>query len=159
MTANTAARSTFALGVRSVLLVLLTLMCAACSMAQAADANLTSELEAIYAKWFQAYDSANRGALEEMETANLTLVLPDGTIWAKSKPRAQDKLPEEPPDLHHSLSNTATRRFGDTPVLTGMVTAASTKEGVLKCATTVVFIRDAGKWKIAAAQWTPIPNQ
>ena len=159
MTANTRTQyppSKFALGVRLIVLVLLV---ASCSMAQGADANLTSELEALHASWYKAYDTGNLVAMDEIETANLTLVLPDGNIWTKSKARTADKLPAEPPDLHHSVTNTTIRRFGDAAVLTGILTASSAKEGTMKMATTVVFIKDSGKWKIASAQLTLIGNQ
>jgi len=50
------------------------------------------------------------------------------------------------------------RQFGDTAILTGVVTSKS-KEETSQDATTVVFLREAGKWKIASAQWTPIENK
>ena len=45
------------------------------------------------------------------------------------------------------------RRFGDTAILTGVLTTKSAKENS-KRGTTVVFVQSSGMWKIASAKWT-----
>jgi hypothetical protein len=47
------------------------------------------------------------------------------------------------------------RQFGDSAILTGTVTSTLGQE-TDKAGTTVVFVRPAGKWLIASAQWTPV---
>jgi ketosteroid isomerase-like protein len=123
-------------------------------MAQDADGKLRSELEAIHARWFTAFDGGDGAAMDQMESDNLILVLPNGIVWPKDKARA-DGQSKRDPQTQHALSDVAVRRFGDTAVLTGIVTSRTPKE-TSKDATTVVFVQRSGKWLIASAQWTPV---
>jgi hypothetical protein len=59
------------------------------------------------------------------------------------------------PQTGRTLSNVSVRRFGDTAILTGILTTTSVSE-TSREATTVVFARSFGKWKIASAQWSPV---
>jgi ketosteroid isomerase-like protein len=59
------------------------------------------------------------------------------------------------PQLDRTTSDVTVRRFGDTAVLTGILTSKSANENE-KDATAMVFIQSAGRWKIASAQWTPV---
>jgi ketosteroid isomerase-like protein len=139
---------------RSALVVVLILLCSGFLMAQAADANLSSELEAIHAKWFKAFDTGDGAAMDQVEVDNLVLVMPTGFVWTKTKPRAGEQ-PKRDPQTERALSSTSVRQFGDTAILTGIVTSKSAKESS-QDATTVVFVKQDGKWKIALAQWTPV---
>jgi ketosteroid isomerase-like protein len=123
-------------------------------LAQGTDAKLRSELEALHAKWFKAFDSGDGATMDQMEMDNLVLVMPIGTLWAKTEARAgmQAKLD---PKTERTLSDVSVRRFGDTAVLAGILTSKSATENE-KEATTVVFVQSSGKWKIASAQWTPV---
>lgn len=138
----------------SVILIVFSLLCSTSVMAQGTDGNLRSELEALHAKWFKAYYSGDGGTMDQMEMDNLVLVMPTGMLWAKSEPRA-GKEAKLDPETESILSDVSVRRFGDTAVLTGIVTSKSPKESD-KVATTVVFVQSSGKWKIASAQWTPV---
>src|SRR5436853_6792192 len=73
---------------RSATLVLVTLLCSTSLMAQGTDANLRSELEALHAKWFKAFDIGDGATMDQMEMDNLVLVMPNGDIWRKPGPRA-----------------------------------------------------------------------
>jgi ketosteroid isomerase-like protein len=123
-------------------------------MAQGTDGMLRSELETLHAKWFKAFDSGDGVTMDQMEMDNLALVMPVGFIWSKTEARAgkQRKLD---PQTERTLSDVSVRRFGDTAVLTGVLTTKSAKENE-KEATTVVFVQSSGRWKIASAQWTPV---
>jgi ketosteroid isomerase-like protein len=123
-------------------------------MAQSTDAALRSELEAMHSKWFKAYDSGDGATMDQMEMDNLALVMPVGFIWLKTEARA-GKQPKLDPQTERTLSDVAVRRFGDVAVLTGIITSRSAKENE-KEATTVVFVKNSGRWKIASAQWTPV---
>ena len=85
---------------------------------------------------------------------NLVLVMPVGFIWSKTEARAGTQ-PKLDPQIKRTLSDVSVRRFGDTAVLTGILTTKSGKENS-RDATTVVFVKSSGKWKIASAQWSPI---
>jgi hypothetical protein len=54
------------------------------------------------------------------------------------------------------------RQFGSAAILTGILTTDWTEKPSREtAATVVVFIQQAGKWKIASASWTSIkdPNE
>jgi ketosteroid isomerase-like protein len=138
----------------SVILIVFSLLCSTSLMAQGTDANLRSELEALHAKWFKAFDSGDGATMDQMEMESLVLVMPTGMLWAKSEARA-GKQPKLDPQTERTLSDVSVRRFGDMAVLTGILTSKSPKESENE-ATTVVFVQSSGKWKIASAQWTPV---
>ena len=123
-------------------------------MGQSADGALRPELEALHAKWFRAFDSGDGATMDQMEVDNLALVMPVGFIWSKTEARA-GKQTRLNPQIERTLSEVLVRRFGDTAVLTGILTTKSPNENQ-KEATTVVFVQSSGRWKIASAQWTPV---
>jgi ketosteroid isomerase-like protein len=125
-------------------------------MAQGMDGKLRSELEALHAKWFKAFDSGDGATMDQMEMDNLTLVMPAGFMWPKTTARAGSQ-PKRDPQTERTLSDVSVRRFGDTAVLTGILTTKSAKENS-RDATTVVFVHSSSKWKIASAQWTTVAS-
>ena len=139
---------------RSVAVILVTLLCSMLLMAQGANADLQSELEALHAKWMKAFDNGDGVTMDQMEMDKLMLVMPTGFIWTKTKPRGSEQEKFDP-QAERTLKEVSVQRFGDTAILTGVLTTKSPKENS-KEATTVVFVRSSGKWKIASAQWTPV---
>ena len=92
--------------------------------------------------------------MDAVEVDSLLLVMPDGSVWKKSGPRA-GKQPKRDVVPQRSLSDVTVRQFGDTAILTGILTtktAAARNNG----RTTVVFVRRAGTWLIASVQWPPV---
>jgi ketosteroid isomerase-like protein len=142
---------------RAPMVILLTLLCSMPVMAQGTDANLRSELAALHAKWFKAFDSGDGATMDQLEMDKLMLVMPTGFIWTKTTARAgeQAKQKSQPERAERTLTDVSVRRFGDTAILTGVLTTKSAKENSQE-ATTVVFVQSSGKWKIASAQWSPI---
>jgi ketosteroid isomerase-like protein len=122
-------------------------------LAQGSEDKLRNELENLHAKWFTAFDSGDGVTMDQMEVSNLVLLMPDGTIWSKTTPRAGSQ-PKLDPRTERTLSDVSVRRFGNVAVLTGILKTKSAKEKSAE-ATTVVFVQGSGKWKIASAQWTP----
>jgi ketosteroid isomerase-like protein len=141
---------------RSAMLILSILLCSTILMAQAADATLRSDLEALHTKWFKAFDGGDGTTMDQMEMDHLMLIMPEGSIWTKTKPRGSEQLKRDP-HTERTLKDVSVRRFGDTAILTGILTTKSEKEGS-QDATTVVFVQSSGKWKIASAQWTPVAS-
>jgi ketosteroid isomerase-like protein len=135
------------------ILIVITLL-PSCLMAQNTDGNLRSELEALHAKWFRAFDSGDGATMDQMEIDNLVLVMPIGTLFAKTEARASKQVRLDP-QTERTLSDVSVRRFGDAAILTGILTSKSAKENA-KDATTVVFVQSSSQWKIASAQWTPV---
>ena len=133
------------------------LLCSTALVAQSVDTNLQSELEILHAKWFRAYDSGDGAAMDQMEIDKLVLVMPSGFRWTKTKARSSEKA-EAHPQTERALTDVSVQRFGDTAILTGILATKSPQENS-KDATTVVFVRSSGKWKVASAQWTPVTRQ
>ena len=106
------------------------------------------------AKWFKAFANGDGTTMDRMEMDNLALVMPIGFIWSKTEAR-EGKQRKLDPQTERTLSDVSVRRFGDTAVLTGILTTKSPNENE-KGATTVVFVQSSGNWKIASAQWTPV---
>ena len=143
---------------RSVLVIFFIVQCSMPLVAQGADANLASDLEALHAKWFKAFDSGDGATMDQIEVDKLMLVMPTGFIWTKTTARAGKQPPAKlklDPETERALSNVSVRRFGDTAILTGILKTKSAKENSQE-ATTVVFVRSSGQWKIASAQWSPV---
>lgn len=141
---------------RSVILALCALVCSFAVSAQVTDAHLRSELVAIHAKWMKAYYSSDPATMNQLEADNLALVMPTGFVWHKGGPRTDEQTLHEP-QTEIALNDVTVRQFGDTAILTGTLQTKSPKENSQE-ATTIVFVRSSGKWKIASAQWTPIAS-
>jgi ketosteroid isomerase-like protein len=154
------------INMRTLALAAITVLCGATVLAQKpvrdgdplllddGTAKLRNELEAIHHKWFQAFDTGDGAAMDAVEVDDLVLVMPNGSVWKKSGPRA-DKQPKRDAVPQRSLSDVTVRQFGDTAILTGTLTnktARDTNNG----GTTVVFVRRSGTWLIASAQWSPV---
>jgi ketosteroid isomerase-like protein len=141
---------------RTAMAILLSLLCSTPVVAQGADANLQSELQAMHTQWFKAFDSGDGAVMDQMEMDKLMLVMPTGFIWTKTTPRAGEQ-PKHKSQTERTLSDVSVRRFGDTAILTGILTSKSQGENSRE-ATTVVFVQNSGKWKIASAQWSPVTS-
>jgi ketosteroid isomerase-like protein len=138
----------------NILSLALSVLCSASLVAQTTGGSLNSELEALHAKWLAAFEAGDGAAMDRMEVDNLALVMHTGMVWTKAGPRA-GKQPKREPPTQHVLSDGVVRQFGDSAILTGIVTS-TTGSDVTKVGTTVVFVKREGKWLIASAQWTPI---
>jgi ketosteroid isomerase-like protein len=141
---------------RTAILMVFTLLYSMPLMAQGSDGKLRSELESLHAQWFKAFDSGDGATMDQMEMKNLTLVMPEGFIWPKTEARAGVQKKHDA-QAERTLSDVSVRRFGDTAILTGILTTKSGKDSS-KEATMVVFVQSSGKWKIASAQWTPVTS-
>jgi hypothetical protein len=115
-------------------------------------AKLRAELVAIHDRWYRAFDVGDGATMDALEVDDLVLVMPDGSIWAKPGPRA-GKQPKRHVQPQRSLGDVTVRQFGDTAILTGMLTSRTPGE-TDKAGTTVVFVRRGGRWLIASTQWT-----
>ncbi len=66
---------------RSLILALCALVCSFPVLAQGTDANLSSELVALHAKWMQAYYGSDPATMNQVEADDLVLVMPTGFVW------------------------------------------------------------------------------
>ena len=123
------------------------------TFAQESDQKLQSELVRLHTDWFTAFDKGDGAAMSRLEVPNFQAVFPDGRVFKKTKPRAGSQKPTMV--TSRTLSDADVRQFGDTAILTGVVTVEpSMFSSADKVATTVVFAREGGNWRVASAQWT-----
>ena len=74
---------------RSLIAIVLALASSISVVAQDSAGEPRKELEAVHARWFKAFDSGDGATMDQMEMSNLILVMSDGTIFSKTKPRAE----------------------------------------------------------------------
>ena len=116
------------------------------------DQALQTELVRLHTEWFAAFDRGDGAAMDRLEVPNFQAVFPDGRVFRKAKPRAGNQRPTD--FTSRTLSDVDVRRFGDTAILTGTVSAEpSMFSSPDRSGTTVVFVRESGSWRIASAQW------
>jgi hypothetical protein len=135
-------------------LALLLVLSSVFGMAQDSPDGVTKELEAVHAKWFKAFDGGDGATMDQIELANISLVMPDGYIVKKNAPRVGTQ-PKIGSQMERTLSDVSVRQMGRMAILTGILTSKSSKETTNE-ATTVVFVQTSGAWKIASAQWTTV---
>src|SRR5436190_20143244 len=111
---------------RSTMIIVLVLLSSVPAAAQDAD-NLRKELEGIHAQWFKAFDTGDGATMDQIETDNLILVMPNGTLFPKTKPRSGSQSKHEA-STEYELSDVSVRRFGNTAILTGILTAKTAKD-------------------------------
>ena len=95
----------------------------------------------------------NRVTVEVPQVPNFVFVNPDGkgTIFRKSGSRV-GKVRPQPAVVSRTLHDTDVRRYGDTAILTGILTTKVQSGREDNQATTVVWVRENGRWLIASAQ-------
>ncbi|MGA2072201.1 MAG: nuclear transport factor 2 family protein [Terriglobia bacterium] len=127
------------------------------SLAQSSSNDLKAEFERLHNQWFTAFDKGDGATMDSMEVPNLVIVNADGkgTIWQKPGPRAAK---QKATGASHTLTDAIVRQFGDTVILTGIVTSTRTGLPDRKMSTTVVWVHQSGKWLIASAQWSEVPS-
>jgi hypothetical protein len=76
-----------------------------------------------------------------------------GGIWQKPGPRAGKQKARGV--ASRSLTNSIVRQFGNTAILTGILTSIAGQQ-TEKASTTVVWVRQSGQWLIASVHWTLI---
>jgi ketosteroid isomerase-like protein len=135
-------------------LIITTVVASTSCLAQNSSNNLQRELERLHNQWFNAFDKGDGAAMDKMEIPNLTLINADGKggIWEKHGPRAGK---QKPTGNSTRLSNLQVRQFGNSAILTGVVTIKDGQESA-RSSTTVVWVRKNNQWLVASAQWSDI---
>jgi hypothetical protein len=127
------------------------------SLAQAQSSDLKTELVRLQGQFLTAFQNGDGATLDRMEVPNLVLINGEGMgeIWQKQGPRG--KLKPGPAGVHRVLTDVTVRQFGDTAVLTGIQTTKAPGSPDDISSTTVVWVRQAGKWLVASIQWSDVP--
>jgi hypothetical protein len=134
----------------SIFLLVLSSFIPAVGLAQAGTPDISNTIERLHEQWFAAFDKGDGATMDRMEVPNLVLVFQDGTIWQKNGPRAGTQKPTGV--TSRSLNKVHVRQFGDTAVLTGLLTTKDQKSEET-VPTTVVWLRRNNDWLVASAQW------
>jgi hypothetical protein len=134
-------------------IVAVTLSC----LAQSGANDLKAELEGLHNQWLTAFDKGDGATMDRMEVPNLVLINADrkGAIWQKPGPRAGK---QKPTGASRTLTDATIRQFGDTAILTGIITTKVAGSPEDKASTTVVWVRQSGKWLVASAQWSEVAS-
>jgi len=135
-------------------IIITTVVASTSCLAQNSSNNLQPELERLHNQWFNAFDKGDGAAMDKMEIPNLILINADGKggIWEKHGPRAGK---QKPTGNSTRLSNLQVRQFGNSAILTGVVTIKDGQESA-RSSTTVVWVRKNNQWLVASAQWSDI---
>lgn len=120
------------------------------ALAQTDTPDISKTIERLHEQWFAAFDKGDGATMDRMEVPNLVLVFENGTIWQKNGPRAGKQKPTGV--TSRSLSKVQVRQFGDTAILTGILTNKD-QETEEMIPTTVVWLRRNNDWLVASAQW------
>lgn len=120
------------------------------ALPQTATPDISTTIERLHQQWFAAFDKGDGATMDRMEVPNLVLVFDNGTIWQKNGPRAGTQKPTGV--TSRSLSKVQVRQFGDTAILTGLLTNKD-RDSEEMVPATVVWLRRNQDWLIASAQW------
>jgi ketosteroid isomerase-like protein len=133
-------------------IIITTVVASTSCLAQNSSNNLQRELERLHNQWFNAFDKGDGAAMDKMEIPNLILINADGKggIWEKHGPRAGK---QKPTGNSTRLSNLQVRQFGNSAILTGVVTIKDGQESA-RSSTTVVWVRKNNQWLVASAKWS-----
>ena len=117
---------------------------------------LKSEVERLWTQWFIAFDKGDGATMDTLEVPNFVGVGTDGkgAIFKKATSRV-GRVKGQPEVESRTLHDTDVRQFGDTAILTGRETT-KTHEGNYEAATTIVWVKQNGRWLIASAQWAEL---
>jgi ketosteroid isomerase-like protein len=126
------------------------------AMAQAHADERAPNFQDLYLQWLTAFDKGDGPAMNAMELPDLIVVNTNGSgnIVKKTGPRTKSKGQDV---TRHTLSSATVRQYGDTAILTALDTVTSPGAPDDVAATTVVWIRQNGKWLVAVAQWSAVP--
>jgi ketosteroid isomerase-like protein len=135
-------------------IIITTVVASTSCLAQNSSNNLQRELGRLHNQWFNAFDKGDGAAMDKMEIPNLILINADGKggIWEKHGPRAGK---QKPTGNSTRLSNLQVRQFGNSAILTGVVTIKDGQESA-RSSTTVLWVRKNNQWLVASAQWSDI---
>jgi ketosteroid isomerase-like protein len=123
------------------------------ALAQTTDP--TKILEQRYSDWMSAFRRGDGAAMDKMEADGLTLIFPEGTIWTKQQPRAEEMKGRGPIPYTHTLEQVRARVHGEVAVLTGFQNDVNAKDGSKsRSSFTTVWKREGGEWKVWSAHWS-----
>jgi ketosteroid isomerase-like protein len=140
-----------------VTIIVATVVTATSCLAQNLSNTLQRDLEQLHNQWFNAFEKGDGATMDKLEMRNLILVNADGKggIWKKHGPRAGK---QKPTGSSTTLSDAQVRQFGDSAILTGVITVKRGRT-TTRSSTTVVWVRKNNQWLVASAPWSDIPTR
>ena len=123
------------------------------------DAAKTSqELEAIEQRLAQAWVVGNSGAIEGMLTPDWTVIDITGRVLTKAQVMQEMFGSNDNPIAAMVIDEVTVRLFGEVAIVRGrtMATPKVQPPADVVLRFTDVFVRQAGQWKVAVSQGTPV---
>jgi ketosteroid isomerase-like protein len=139
-----------------VVCVLLTLTA---TRATAQPSSETTTVSQRYSAWMNAFHARDGATMDRKEAPSLMLIF-DGEIWTKDRPRVEALKGRAPLATSFTLEQVVTRVAGNVAILTGIENDTDTNTGATKmrAAFTSVWKREGGEWKVWSAHWSEIPK-
>ncbi len=129
----------------------------------AAAASAEQEVRALERRWLDAYERNDLAAMDEIVAEDFTITFPDANIDTKAEILSQMRaVPSGAPANRFSTRNVASRSYGDTVILTGIVSVETEREGRTarqEWAYTDTYVRRNGRWQVAASHLSSLPGQ
>src|SRR5262245_44437310 len=131
------------------------------SSGSSSDATRTSqELEAIEHRLAQAWVAGDQGAIDGMLTPDWTVIDITGRVLTKPQVMAEMFSSGDNPIVAMTIHEVTVRLFGEVAVVRGRTVARSRSNQLtaadVELRFTDVFVRQAGEWKVAISQGTPV---
>ena len=139
-------------------LVMVTLLAAA-EPAAAQQPDPTTVLQQRYSDWMNAFRRADGATMDKMEADGLMLVMGNGMIWSKDKPRVEEMKGAKPTRVTHTIEQARARVHGDVGVLTGLQIDVEADGSKSQALFTTVWRREGADWKIWSAHWSDLPQK
>ncbi len=125
------------------------------------NAKAEQEIRRLEREWFDSYIRGDRAAFDRIVANDAVITYGNGKVGNKSEAMAEIKAPA---DSSYSLTSddVQVRVYEDTVIVTGRVTEKGTFNGRnvnSQSRYTDVWVRRNGRWQIAAAQNTRLPQE
>ena len=122
------------------------------------SSNDATELESMEQRLAEAWVTGNREAIERMLTQDWTVIDITGRVLTKTQVMQEMFSSSDNPVAAMANDEVTVQLFGDVAVVRGRTVAKpmSQPSADVVLRFTDVFVRQAGEWKIAVSQGTPV---
>ena len=128
-----------------------------------AVASAEQEVRALERRWLDAYERNDMAAMAEIVADDFTITFPDANVDTKAEILSQMRaLPPGPSANRYHTRNVASRNYGDTVILTGIVVAETQRAGRTvrqEWAYTDTYVRRNGRWQVVASHLSTVPRR
>jgi uncharacterized protein (TIGR02246 family) len=120
------------------------------------------EVRALERRWLDAYERNDTAAMTEIVADDFTITFPNGKMDRKADILSQIRsLPPGPSSYRFHTRDVASRSYGDTVILTGIVVTESVRDGRPvreESSYTDTYVRRNGRWQVVASHLSGVPK-